>query len=99
MLRLSLCTADIVATAGTAQVTPYKTTNESSVPDPDKVVCEREERIGSRLASKKVCLTVREWELRKNADRQQMEDAQAGARMSPSADPPDTPTGPGNSPP
>lgn len=29
--------------------------------DVNKVVCKREESIGSRLAAKKVCLTVQEW--------------------------------------
>ena len=30
--------------------------------DPNKVVCERYEEIGSRLGTRKVCKTVREWE-------------------------------------
>lgn len=44
------------------KVTTYQSKQAQSADDPDKMVCKKEESIGSRLAAKKVCLTVREWQ-------------------------------------
>lgn len=35
---------------------------DSKASNPNKIVCERYEETGSRLASRRVCKTVREWE-------------------------------------
>lgn len=45
-------------------------------PDTDRLVCKRLEQIGSRLASKKVCMTAREWNSRAQADREDAEHLQ-----------------------
>jgi len=37
--------------------------------DPDEVVCERQEILGSRLGSKKICMTRAQWEDQKRSDR------------------------------
>ena len=41
--------------------------------NPDRLMCEREEQIGSRLAAKKVCLTAREWQMRRQEMREDLE--------------------------
>jgi hypothetical protein len=92
MFKLLLSTTVFTATAATAQVTAYTASDGTKTNDPDKVVCQKEEQIGSRLGGKKTCLTVRQWEERKQADRLQTEEVQAGARMRDSADPPDAVT-------
>jgi hypothetical protein len=92
MLRSFLCAMVLMGTAASAQVTNYKASDGTSAINPDKIVCQKEEQIGSRLGGKKTCLTVREWEARKQADRLQTEEVQAGARMRDSADPPGMPT-------
>lgn len=44
--------------------------------DPNEIVCEKQEVLGSRLASQKICHTRAEWaELRRN-DRQEIERVQ-----------------------
>jgi hypothetical protein len=48
--------------------------------DANKIVCQSEEQIGSRLGAKKVCLTAQQWQERKAADREQTERVQEGAR-------------------
>jgi hypothetical protein len=49
--------------------------------DLNKVVCEKVEILGSRLASKKVCMTRYEWAERRQADRHEVEKAQTTQRM------------------
>jgi len=44
--------------------------------DVNKIVCKKQEQIGSRLGAKKVCLTVKEWQDRAAADRIETERVQ-----------------------
>jgi hypothetical protein len=44
--------------------------------DPNEVVCEKSEVIGSRLAVKRVCMTRHEWAERRRLDRQEIDRAQ-----------------------
>ena len=81
MLRAIAAAAVLISTAGPAQVTSYKSNNVTTIKgDPNKIVCRKEETLGSRLGAKKVCLTVREWQAREEADREQTEGIQAGVR-------------------
>lgn len=55
--------------------------NEDLTRNPnERVICKKEDVIGSRLASKEVCLTAREWQERKEADREQLEKIQSDTR-------------------
>jgi basic membrane lipoprotein Med (substrate-binding protein (PBP1-ABC) superfamily) len=67
------------APAQPAQAKDVATTDTSDV---NKVVCKREESLGSRLSAKKVCLTVKQWQEIAEADRDQTEgiQRQAGVR-------------------
>lgn len=44
--------------------------------DPNRIICQKIEETGSRVASKKVCMTAQQWEEKRRADRQYLEDAQ-----------------------
>jgi hypothetical protein len=61
-----------------AQTAPQAVKKSS---DLNKVVCEKVEVLGSRLASKKVCMTRYEWAERRQADRQEVEKAQTSQRV------------------
>jgi hypothetical protein len=81
MLRSTAALALLLASSATAQSISYRTNNPAPIKgDPNKIVCEREEKIGTRLGGKKVCLTVAEWQMRQQADRESAERLQAGTR-------------------
>ncbi len=83
MLKSLSVIALLFSTAAPAQiVTSYRTANPSHIKgNPNRIVCQKEETIGTRLGAKKVCLTVAEWEARKTDDRDQTEHVQSGARV------------------
>jgi predicted secreted protein len=54
---------------------------QASTPDPNEVICERQEVLGSRLAKRKVCHTRAEWADLKLQDRQDLERAQTRRGM------------------
>lgn len=48
--------------------------------DPNRIICERQGVVGSRLATKRVCMTAAEWEIRRREDREAVEKAQVNRR-------------------
>jgi hypothetical protein len=44
--------------------------------DPNEVICQKQEVLGSRLGSKRVCLTRLQWAERRSEDRKDLERAQ-----------------------
>ncbi len=52
--------------------------------DVNKLVCEREEEIGSRLKGKKVCMTVEQWQEYRAENREKTERIQQSAGTRPS---------------
>ena len=42
-------------------------------PDPNEIVCEKQQVLGSRLQNKRVCMTRSEWADRRSEDRQDLE--------------------------
>jgi len=48
--------------------------------DPNRIICEKQEVIGSRVATKKVCLTAAQWEERRREDREALDKAQVQPR-------------------
>jgi invasion protein IalB len=44
--------------------------------DPNRIICEREEEIGSRLGGKKICKTAQEWEQARQQSRNDVDDLQ-----------------------
>ena len=47
--------------------------------DVNRIICQKEEQIGTRLAPKKVCLTAKEWAERAQLNREETERAQSNA--------------------
>ena len=93
MVRVFAAAALLVATSASAQVTSYRTNIPPSVVgEPDKIDCKKEEKIGTRLGAKKVCLTVREWHHRHLADREQTELIQSSTRVCANPPCPGTPS-------
>lgn len=69
VLMLALATP---AAAQTASAQPQPAAPAASkAKDPDRIICERQEEIGSRLGGKKVCKTAAQWD----EERQQERDA------------------------
>ena len=48
--------------------------------DPNRIICEKQPVLGSRLATKKVCMTAAEWEIRRREDREAIDKAQTNRR-------------------
>jgi len=44
--------------------------------DPNRVICQKIQETGSRVASKKVCMTAQQWEEQRRNDREYVEDSQ-----------------------
>jgi hypothetical protein len=59
-----------VATTGSGSPSPAKKA------DPAKKICERVEETGTRLGSRRVCMTAAEWQARRASDRTEVERAQ-----------------------
>lgn len=68
----------VMAAPAPAQTTPAAApaTKASTESDALKIVCKKEETIGSRLGAKKVCLTVQEWKDLAEANREHTEKVQ-----------------------
>ena len=79
MLRSIIAISMLVAAApAVAQdaAQPQLLVNSKPAKDPNKVVCEKVETIGSRIASKRVCMTVAQWDEQKRIDREALMHAQ-----------------------
>lgn len=78
MLRFAFAASVLMLACSPALGQPA---NEDRTRNPnERLICKKEEVIGSRLAAKKVCLTAREWQERTQADREQLEKIQSDAR-------------------
>ena len=66
------------ATPSFAQTQPAAApaTTEKQADDLNKLVCEKQESTGSRLAKKRICLTKAQWAERRLQDRQELERVQ-----------------------
>jgi hypothetical protein len=66
-------------------VTTTSTTDASAkAKDPNRKICEKVEKIGSRLSVVRVCMTARQWEEQKRAHREDLERVQRVVNQSPS---------------
>ena len=53
---------------------------KSEAKDPNRIICEKQGVVGSRLATKRICMTAAEWEIRRREDREAVEKAQVNRR-------------------
>lgn len=79
----------MVAGPVVAQTSPAESSAAGGVANDDsnRIVCKKQEQIGSRLGAKKRCLTEREWQARQQEDRDQLEKGQSDSRTRLSKDP------------
>lgn len=75
---LSVAAAAAMLSAMPAWAGDNKNTTSKVAKDPNEVVCEKQEVLGSRVASKKVCMTRAEWAERKRLERLEIDKAQVG---------------------
>lgn len=61
----------LLGTSATAQDAPKRKAR-----DPNEMVCKKEDVLGSRLQTRKVCLTRAQWEEQRQIDRQNVERSQ-----------------------
>ena len=68
----------LMAVAGTLAVlsTPASAERKKPNSDPNRIICEKQEVLGSRLQAKRVCKTAAEWETQRQIDRQQIDKSQ-----------------------
>jgi len=71
LLTLLLCTAPAIAGDDARAPTDKR--------DPNKMICEEEEVLGSRLATKRVCMTRAEWAEQQRTDRALIDRSQTSA--------------------
>lgn len=81
MLRLIVIAAAtaVFAAPVAAQTAPPATGAPAATDkakDPNRIICERQEEIGSRLGGTKVCHTAAEWAALRKDNREQVEDWQ-----------------------
>jgi invasion protein IalB len=82
MLKLvaTLVAAFAVAVPAAAQTPPVDPAAPSAAAqktkDPNRIICEREEEIGSRLGGKKICKTAQQWEQSRQQSRSDVDDLQ-----------------------
>jgi hypothetical protein len=86
---LKLVTLAAVAVFGTApllaQVSSIETARPASKPaDPNKLICERVEKTGTRLGARRVCMTAAQWDAQRREQREDLERVQRIQNQSPS---------------
>jgi hypothetical protein len=83
-----LIIASLVASPAAAQITfedqaPAAPAANAPAKGLDRIVCEREETIGTRLGARKVCLTVLQWQQKRIEQRQDFERVQRVVNQEP----------------
>lgn len=86
---LKLVTLAAVAALGAtpllAQVSSIETSRPADkVEDPNKLICERVEKTGTRLGARRVCMTKAEWDAQRRASREELERQQQNVDYRPS---------------
>jgi uncharacterized protein (DUF2147 family) len=78
MKTIAVATAALIFAAPALAQTSPATQAPTAAPakDPNRIICEREEEIGSRLGGKKVCKTAAEWQLERQQQRETLEGVQ-----------------------
>lgn len=72
---MRIAIASVVALA-LMPMTAVAAGDKKDAKDPNRIICEKQEVVGSRLATKRICMTAAQWEERRREDRQALEKAQ-----------------------
>ena len=78
MLRSLLVVPALLSAPALAQSPAVVVDVSSKMPELDRITCERQEQIGSRLGGRKVCKTIREWQQERQVQREETERVQQG---------------------
>jgi invasion protein IalB len=70
----ALMVATMPAVAQTQTSTQSAAINKNN--DPNRIICEKQQEVGSRLNSRKICMTAQQWEEQRRRDRESLQDAQ-----------------------
>lgn len=84
---LPIALVAIVSTSAIAQSAPsaaVQPSANSQKNDLERIVCEKQEQIGSRLGARKVCKTVKEWQEQRRIEREEVEKVQHNVNQAPS---------------
>ena len=65
-----------VAVPALASPTGNAPAPEAKDKDPNRIICEKIQETGSRLNTRKVCMTAQQWEEQRRRDRENLQDAQ-----------------------
>ena len=78
MKAIAVATAALFLAAPAIAQTPPATQAPPAAPakDPNRIICEREDEIGTRLGGKKVCKTAAEWQVERQQQRETVEGVQ-----------------------
>ena len=76
---LVLASTLVIATPVVAQTPPQPAAQAKPVDPMSEVVCQKQEVVGSRLATRRVCMTRQQWLEQRSSDRQDTEKAQVPA--------------------
>jgi hypothetical protein len=74
--------ANCAAGVALAQSVQTSAQNAQFGPDPNEIVCERQQVIGSRLAKQRICMTRAQWQDARRQDRQAIEKMQTQRGLS-----------------
>jgi len=76
-MRVSL-SRSLLFVAGVALISTVAAADEkkSDAKDPNRMVCEKQEVLGSRLGSKRVCMTAAEWATKRREERMAIDKSQ-----------------------
>ena len=72
----------LIASPAIAQTPTDSASRDAKKSDVNRIICQKEEQIGTRLAPKKVCLTAKEWAERAKVGREETERVQQGTYRS-----------------
>ncbi len=81
---VSLSIPAAAQTTAQATVQPAPIVVQTTKSEVNRIVCKKQEEIGSRLNAKKVCLTVKQWQDQAAADREDVERIQQNTGTRPS---------------
>jgi hypothetical protein len=65
-----------VAAFGIAATPAVAREKKADDKDPNRIICEKQEELGSRLGSKRVCMTAAEWQQKRLNERQMIDRSQ-----------------------
>ncbi len=85
LLIIAILAGSAVPVAAQSQQAAQPASQKAKAKDPlDKMICQREEEIGSRLGGRKVCMTARQWKEQRDVQRSDFEKVQQVVNQRPS---------------